>query len=79
MFSTSSQYNKKYKYIPKKQTDMSPDFRNWKKHYEKELDDMYCIFIDNMAIFYPDTDLIQDKYFELFCSMIYKSSTKLLI
>ncbi len=79
MFSTCSQYNKKYIYIPKKQTNMQPAFRRWKKHYEKELDDMYCIFIDNMEVSYPDIDLIKDEYFELFCNMIYQSSTKLLV
>ena len=78
MSSTCYQFNKKYKYIPRKQTDMSPSFQRWKKHYEKELDDMYCIVIDNMEIFYPDTDLIKDKYFELFCNLIYQKSTKLL-
>ena len=85
MSSTSSQFNKrantalKYKYISRKQTDMSPAFKRWKKHYEKELDDMYCIVIDNMEMFYPDVNLIKDKYFELFCNLIYQKSTKLLI
>lgn len=76
MSSTYLQYNKKYKYIPRKQTDMSPAFRKWKKHYEKELDDMYCIFIDNMNINFPESDLIKDEYFNMFCKMIFNSSSQ---
>jgi hypothetical protein len=53
-----------------------PSFNKWKNHYERELDDMYCIFIDNMKIYFPDSDIIKDEYFNLFCNMIYKSSTK---
>lgn len=51
-------------------------FKKWKKHYESELDDMYCIFIDNMNINFPETDLIIDEYFNLFCRMIFESSSK---
>ena len=63
-------------YIPHNSPCDFPAFNKWKKHFEKELDDMYCIFIDNMNINFPESDLIKDEYFNMFCKMIFNSSSQ---
>ncbi len=77
MFSNSNKkMNLRPNYISHNTPCDFPSFNKWKKHYEKELDDMYCIFIDNMNIYFPDSDLIKDEYFNLFCKLIFDKSSK---
>jgi len=70
------QFNYGKNYIKHNTPSSIPSFIKWKKYYESELDDMYCIVIDNMKLYFPNIDLINDDYFNLFCKMIYDSSSK---
>lgn len=76
----SYQFSKKQNSIPNyishNEPSLNPSFNKWYKHYEKELDDLYCIFIDNLKIYFPEKDPINDKYFNHFCKMVYNSSSK---
>ena len=74
----SSTYNKSIRpnYIPHHTPCDLPAFKKWKKHYEKELDDMYCIFIDNIDQSLFDKELITEENFNLFCKMIFNSSSQ---
>lgn len=54
----------------------TPSFIKWSENYERELDDLYCIFIDSLKLYFPEKEPINDHYFNLFCKLIYNSSSK---
>lgn len=73
MFSLSKRTTRS-NYLP--YTVSNQSYSKWKRYYDQELDDMYCVFIDTMNSRFPEIDLIRDDYFELFCRMIFDTSSK---
>ena len=65
-------------YIPHP-TPINPKFYKWYNEYENYLIDLYFIFISVLKNRYPEYNLDNEEYYNLFINHIFDSSSKFIL